>query len=671
MIDAVGEIERVLAGPPSQLAFRALCAALGRAGSPAELVVRCEQGLTEWPDETREAPWSWLAALDDGYAVPGWSLVRSLALKSGRIGTADLPLPDPQPQVTRLDLGYFAGDQVATVSDTLSSWSNLRVLKTELLTERDAEAVAALAANPELARLESLDLIDVSEDLSHFTPPPFRPPADRQLRLRHAGLQAPDFVHLLRSGIVPDLRSAAVRIETIEEARELAACSQLAQLEKLSVGFRCGRNGKHSWDLAIGNVIPEDDAACAAFFANAELKDLRELTIVGASLVRGFHGLGAEGLDAVVASGLVSRLTALSLNLLPMGDTPVVQVVEALDRERIESLTLHGLALTDVTAEGFTGTYSALRNLDLRHNFLTESGAQHLAHDVDLPALERLDLSGDPGGSPYYGRSEIQPIGDAGAVAWASSHNAVNLTELHLAATGITPAAIPELLNTGQLEILNVSYNQLSAWPVVERLPGRCLDLEACNLNDDDLTALAAAEAQLDSLNLAYNSIGSAKALAAWSVVPGLWELNLHDSHLDDDGLTELGAAATSLLELDLEQDCWKLDQRASDEPLPPVIADPAAFPNLDAIFLGEIDEYHGARYSAGYPPSVREQLGPDTRPVLRTFLNHLEMEEEVIEPDTLEGRAFRAEHDFRRGLAGNRIEAEAEARAFARELRG
>lgn len=671
MIDAVGEIERVLAGPPSQLAFRALCAALGRAGSPQELVVRCEQGLAEWPDEAREAPWSWLAALDDGYAVPGWPLVRSLSLRSGRIGTADLPLPDAHSQITTLDLGYLAGELVAAVSAALPSWASLRTLKTEMLTERDAETVAGIAANPELARLESLDLIHIREDLFHFTPPSFRPPAGRVLRLRHAGLRAPDLVHLLRSGIAPELRSATVLICTIDEARDLAACPELAQLEQLSIGFRCGRDGQHTSALYVGNVVPEDDAACVAFFATADLANLRELTIEGFALGRGYHGLGAEGIDAVVASGLIPQLTALSLNKLPLRDAPLVRVVEALDREQIESLALSGVVLTDVTAEGFTGTYHALRNLDLKHNLLSESGAQHLAHDVDLPALERLDLSGTPGGSPYYGRSEIQPIGDAGAVAWASSHNAIDLVELRLAATGLTPASVPELLKTGRLEILDLSYNQLSDWPVVERLPGGRLDLEACNLNDDDLIALAAATAELDSLNLAYNSISSAKALAAWSVVPRLWELNLHDSHLDDDSLTELGAAAISLLELDLEQDCWKLDRSPYDESLPPAIADSAYFPNLDAIFLGVVDEYHGARYSTGYPPSVRAQLAPTTRQVLRSFLAHLEMEEELTGPDTTEDRTYRRTHDFRHDLARNRDEREAEARAFARELRG
>ncbi|MET7283589.1 hypothetical protein ABZS29_35505 [Kribbella sp. NPDC005582] len=654
----MGEIERVLAGPPSQLAFRALCAALGRAASTAALVDRCEQGLAEWPDETREAPWA-------AQGGPGWRLVRKLSLRSDHIGTAALPLPDPQANVTTLDLGYLAGAALGALSESLPLWTNLRAVTAEMLTEQDANAVAHLATNPDLGKLESLDLIDVTEDLSHFTPPPFRPPAGRPSRLRHAGLRAPDLVHLLRSGIAPELRSAALRIEGIEEARDLAACPELAQLEQLTIAFRCGRNGRHSLtELFVGNVVPEDDAACAEFFATAELTSLRELTIEGAALSRGSHGLGPQGLDAVVASGLIPRLAALSLNKLPLGDAPLVRLIAELDREGIESLTLRGLGLSDVTAEGFTGTYFALRELNLRNNFLTESGAQHLAHDVDLPALERLDLSGDPGGSPYYARSEIQPIGDAGAVAWASSHNAVNLTELSLAATGLTPAAVPELLSIGQLETLDFSYNQLSGWPVVERLPGRRLDLEACDLNDDDLATLTAANAELDSLNLAYNSITSAKALAAWPVVPRLWELNLHDSHLDDDSLTELGVAATGLLELDLEQDCWKLDRRPYDEPLPPAIADPAYFPNLDAIFLGVVDEYHGARYSAGYPPSAREGLA---RPVLRNFLAHLDLDEELTIADD---RVFRSKHDFRRGLAANRAESEAEARTFARRLR-
>ncbi|MFF1817171.1 leucine-rich repeat domain-containing protein [Kribbella sp. NPDC058245] len=669
MSDAVGEIERVLNGSPSVLAFRALCSALGRAGGPEGLVEACAHGLADWPDETREAPWSWVAGLEDGYVAPGLQLARSLVSQTPHLGLTDPAIPDPGrvPGVTSIDLGSFATEQLTALVASLPRWEQLRALKAWYLTESDTAMVAALAASPALNRLESLDLIDIREDLFHFTPPPFRPPAGRPLRLRHVGLRAPDLTYLLRAGIVQRLRSATVLVCSLDEARELAACPELAQLERLTIGFRCGRNGQHILgEQTVGNVVPEDDAACTAFFADAQLTRLSAFGLQGFPLGRGRHGLGPEGLAAVVASGIVPQLTDLSVKVLPLGDAALIDVLDALDHDRVESITLQNVVLTDRAAEGFTGTYSALRNLDLRHNYLTESGAQHLAHDVDLPALERLDLSGDPGGSPYYGRSEIQPIGDAGAVAWASSHNAINLTELHLAATGLTTESIPELLSIGQLEILDLSYNQLTGWPVVDRLPGRSLNLAACALTDDDLITLTGATAELESLNLAYNTIGTAKALAAWSAVAGLRELDLHDSQLDDHSLTELGTVATSLLELDLQQDVWKLNQRRYDEPLPPAIADPAYFPNLDSVFLGLVDEYHGARHSTGYPTDQAA-----ARPALRTFLTHAEVDEELTTPDTPEARTYRSTHDFRPGLATNRAEREAESRAFARQLRG
>jgi hypothetical protein len=65
------EVERILDGPPSKIAFRALCAALGRAGSPRHLVSLCGERLASWPDAMREAPWSWLAALEAGHAELG------------------------------------------------------------------------------------------------------------------------------------------------------------------------------------------------------------------------------------------------------------------------------------------------------------------------------------------------------------------------------------------------------------------------------------------------------------------------------------------------------------------------------------------------------------------------------------------------------------------------
>jgi hypothetical protein len=84
-----------LSAPPSELAFRALCAALDRAGSPEELVERCEQGLADWPDETRKPPYAWLTALESGDCSPAWRPARSLPSDLDHIGMTEGPSPTP------------------------------------------------------------------------------------------------------------------------------------------------------------------------------------------------------------------------------------------------------------------------------------------------------------------------------------------------------------------------------------------------------------------------------------------------------------------------------------------------------------------------------------------------------------------------------------------------
>jgi hypothetical protein len=99
-------------------------------GSP-ELVASCEERIAAWPDAEREAPWSWLAALEAGYSRPGWPLVRSLAPNSLRCGTADVALPDPRihPEVrnvARIDIGWFGRDRLAALIETIDHWDGLR-----------------------------------------------------------------------------------------------------------------------------------------------------------------------------------------------------------------------------------------------------------------------------------------------------------------------------------------------------------------------------------------------------------------------------------------------------------------------------------------------------------------------------------------------------------------
>lgn len=679
VIDYDAEIERILDGPPGRLAFRALCALLGRAGSPAHLAERCERRLAGWPDEVREAPWSWLAALDAGHSRPGWRLARSIALRTGHNSMADPPFPDPRAQpevrgISHLDLGYFASEELAAVVRNLPHWKNLRRLRTSFLSPSNGEVVAALAAAPGLTQLEALNLIELREDLFHFDSPPFRPPAGRTLRLRHAGLRAPSLVHLLRSGLVPDLRSADVIVGSAAEARDLADCPELARLDRLAIGFRCGHDRRSfAGRPSFGNVIEEDDEACATFFGRADLSGLKVLEIHGSLLPLSREGLGARGVAA--AAGVLPRLTELTLTLLPLGDAPLARVLDALDRDRVEKLILTDVVATDLTAAAFAGAFPRLRHLDLSRNHLTATGARHLAAEVRLPALEHLDLSGGDG-SPYYRSPVVQPIEDAGAQAWAGSPNAANLTRLDLAATGLGTGGLEALLRSEHLRNLtdlDVSGN-LAGWPadVAIRPTLRTLDLARCGLGDEDVRALTAAgpAPALTGISLAYNTIGSAgaKTLACWSALPRLQELNLHDNVIGDDGLAELAAsrAAQLLVELDLEQDTWNAARRPYGVPLPPEIADGASFPNLDAMFLGVVDEYHGSRYSSGFPPRVREELvaSGTTRPELVTFLTHLEMDEVESEPEERVGQ------DFRTRAAARQAESVDQARDFARRLR-
>ena len=594
--------------------------------------------------------------------------------------------------VTHLDLGWYARDQLAALVETMDHWDGLRSIQVGGLTQTDEELVAKLASAPAVTRLESLSLVSAREDMWHFRKPRFRPVAGRPWRLRHAGLRAPDLVHLMRSGLVPDLRSADVLVCDTEEAQNLADCGPIARLDRLAIGFRCGRDGRQPlWKPYFGNVIEPDDNACEAFFARADLANLHSLTVRGTAMGRGREGLGARGVDAIVASGVLRQLTELTLELLPVGDVTIAGVLEGIDRNHIEKLELADLVATDMTAGAFAaaGAFPRLRHLNLSRNHLGAAGARQLAADVRMPALEHLDLSGREGGSPYCRRPDVQPAGDPGAEAWASSHNAAKLTYLNMAATGLGVDGLVALMRSErlrQLRTLDLSHNPLSGWPAaLENAPVwgtlRTLNVTECGLGDDDTQALAATASApcLRGISLAYNSVGSrgARALAAWAVLPQLWELDLHDNVIGDDGLIELATsrAAQLLLELDLEQDCGNASKRKYGTPLPAEVVDQASFPSLDAIFLGIVDEYHDARYSSGFPARIREDITSvsTTRPELIAFLTHLNVDElgdsELDELGDPKRENERADHDFRTNRAARHVAYLDEARDFAHRM--
>jgi hypothetical protein len=665
------QIEQALRGTPSKLAFRALCAAVTRSGAEPELLAWCEEQLASWPDETRQAPWSWLAALESGFTKPVWRLVRSLDLRDRSNGLEDLTLSDPREcpevrSVSHLQLGWYDHEQASALVDQAGHWEQLRSVEFHGLMEFDAATLARLAAGEAVTRLESLIAVRAQDSTWHFKVPPIR--IERQTRLRHVGLCAPDLIHLLRNDLAPDLKSAEVLVESAEDARELAGCAQLAALDRLAIGFRCGHNGRSLMGRAyFGNVIEEDDLACGEFFSRAELTNLRGLAVHGTRMGTGREGLGARGIEAIAGSGVLARLSELTLKFLPINDDTIVRALGALDAATVEKITLVDLVATDRCVDGFAGEFPRLRHLDLSRNHVGADGARKLAA-AHTPALEHLDLSGSGGGSPHYSRGDVQPIGDAGAEALARSGSP--LKALNLSSTGLTQVGLSAVLEL-PLESLDVSGNPLGglssasvAWRTL-----RTLKLNDCALGDADLTSLPDAP-ELRSVSLAYNNIGSdgARALAAWPVLPHLWELNLHDNVIGDDGLVDLARsrAAQRLLELDLEQDVWTAHHRRNSSSLPAEVVAEESFPNLDAMYLGMIDGYHGSRSSCGFPVERHEELIRTGRPELVAFLKHVKPEDYLPDEDRDPDPPTT---DFRADRAAAYAKDFADAEDFARQM--
>jgi hypothetical protein len=139
-----------------------------------------------------------------------------------------------------------------------------------------------------------------------------------------------------------------------------------------------------------------------------------------------------------------------------------------------------------------------------------------------------------------------------------------------------------------------------------------------------------------------------------------------------DDGLIDLAAsgAARRLLELDLEQDCWNARKRGYGVPLPDEVIDPASFPSLDAMFLGIVDEYHGARYSCGFPEGIWRDLASasTTRPELAAFLTHLDVEQ-LDDTDDPDQSVVSTDYDFRTERTAHHGEYLDQAKEFAQRM--
>lgn len=656
---------------PSALAFRGLVSLLDTwpDDDQAEAIAYADKLLGEWPDAVRVAPWSWCKAASRGAVLPTWKLVRTLQLGSnhltkGNVDLARLAHHASLQHITELTLPrYSSFKELSFLYHRPELFPRLKRLRA---TDKYSDAdVRAIADSPIWQTLERFDTEHPSESFAHGEPSRIAPKLDRTSPIAHLSIRANDLMAAWDASELPNLRSVGVFIRSIEEAEAFAARKELAQVESLSLAFRCGFSGNSPFEPFVGTVIEADEAAADAFFGKAQLDQLQKLTISGYSMgYWGREGLGELGLSKLIESGLLKRLTHLRLEQLPLGDNGVKVLAPALGAQ-LETLELVDIYIKGIGAAALAESpcLASLRKLDLSGNRINAQQIARLA-TVDMPHLESLNLSG-PSINPYYWNVGVQPILDTGAIAWASSNNAKNLKQLRLSNCHLTDkslTAIFESPHLTQLTELDLSHNSFSAagfssaadspiWQTLHQL-----SLNDCRLDNDAIEAIASVSKApaLRAIELGYNSIDpcGAAALANWRVLKRVWELNLHDNLIGDEGLIALAQSDClgRVLELDLEQDCWNSRSFSFSDEAAQALTESTSLARLEAIFSGCVDEYHGAAYSPSFSRESLETLrhAPWMRPALQASLSDYSEIEEYYEQKEFDENRKLDEHDFR-----------------------
>jgi Ran GTPase-activating protein (RanGAP) involved in mRNA processing and transport len=659
---------------PSALAFRAIVALLDTwpADDQAAAIGYADKLLSKWPDSVRLAPWSWCKAASKGAVQPTWQLVRALQLTTnhlskGTVNLVRLAHHASLEHITELEVPFYSDFQeLSFLYHRPEAFPALKKLRAA--DKYDDGDVRALAESPLWRTLETLEINDLTDSLVHRKDgsrivPQFHRPS----HIRHLTLRSPDLIAVWNANNLPQLRSASVFIRSIDEALTLAARAELSQLTSLSIAFRCGFSGSSPFEPFLGNIIEADEAAADAFFSNARLDQLEKLAIVGYSMgYWGREGTGRLGLDALIASGLLQRLKHVRLQLLPLGDKGVAALAPALGKQ-LETLELQDVYCKGDGAAALNDSpcMSCLRHLDLSANRIDAEHFVRMA-EVDMPHLQRLDLSGPPI-NPYYWNVGQQPLLDTGAAAWANSANSKQLKRLRLNNCHLTDEALTAIFQSSQLrnlEELDLSHNSFTATAISQAVVGSLLwqtlkelGLNDCRLDNAAMEVLSRVNhaPALRSLQLGYNSIGpkGAAALANWPVLARVWRLELHDNVIGDEGLIALAESPNlgRLLELDFEQDCWNSRKFTFNDNAARALATSRSLPRLDSLYSGCVDEHHGTAYSPGFTKSGLDAVrkSASMRPAFKAACSDFSGVSEYFESAEFDEKAELGDGDFRR----------------------
>ncbi len=658
---------------PSPLAFRALAALLDTwpDDDQAAAFEYAKQLLNNWPDPCRLAPWSWCKAASRGATQRSWTLARALQLESGHLSKGNVDLVRlahyvTLEHITELELPFYSDSQeLSLVYHRPETFPCLKRFRAgDKFNDGD---VRALEDSPLWRTLERFEIEPLSDSLWHCKDASrIVPQLGPSSPLRHVTLRSPDLIALWDADHPPQLTSAAVFIRSIDEAQRLASREELSALSALSIAFRCGSCGLSPFEPFLGNIIEADEAAANTFFADARLDRLDELTLIGYPMgYWGREGLGWAGLEALIASGLLHRLTRLHLQLLPLGDQGVTMLASALG-PKLETLELQNVYCLDHGAAALTDSrcLPSLKRLDLSGNRIGATQAARLAA-VAMPQLRELDLSGPPI-NPYYSAVGQQPVLDEGAAAWSGSDNARRLKKLRLSNCFLSDDGLNAVFQSAQLkslEVLDLSHSCFTATGVIDAVTTsplwrtlREVALNNCHLDNDAIAALTNVNEApaLRALELGYNSIGprGAGALANWPVLAQVWRLDLHDNIIGDEGLIALARSdhLGLLLELDFEQDCWNSRTFTFNDHAAAALAGSSSLPRLDCMFSGCVDEYHGTAYSPGFTPEGLEAIRHHQffRAPMRAACSDFKGISEYIQSGPFNEQAKLQEQDFR-----------------------
>lgn len=667
------ELETFRSCEPSELAFRALMGLLDTwpTEEKEKAIGIASELIASWPDSNRIAPWSWCQAASRGHVEPTWSLVRALELTSGHLTKETVDLARiasfaSLDQITELEIpSYSKFHELSFLYHRPELFPSLKRLRAKDKF-RDAD-VRILATSSLWEKLERFEMESMKDSFSHKDPCRIVPQLNSKSPIQHLSLRGIDFITLVEATDLPKLKSATFFIRTIEEAERLSLRVELSQLESLTLAFRCGFSGRSPFEPFIGTVIEADEAAAEIFFRNAKLESLQELSICGYPMgYWGREGIGSLGLTSLIESGLLKRLKRLRLEHLPLGDEGVRCLAEDLGT----GTEIQSLELVDVYCKG-PGAVAlsnedclrSLRNLDLSSNRIDEDSAALLAF-MGMPSLESLDLSG-PEINPYYWNVGAQPALDLAAVVASNGWNCQKLKQLKLSNCHLTDRALFAIFHStklSQLAHLDLSNNLFTAAGLARGIESPIWQnlnkfrLSNCRLDNDAIEALTkvAAAPQLRALDLSYNSIGprGAVALAQWRVLQNVWHLNLHDNLIGDEGLVAFSQSPNlgRLLELDLEQDCWNSRAFTFNNAAAEALRVSKAFPRLDCIFSGKVDEYHSTAYSPGFHQEAISELKAASwmRPSVQASLSDFSGIEEFYECREFDENRVLDEHDFR-----------------------